>query len=136
VSTVRDLLARATSRTEVRPGDARTGSTFERVVADGQRYFVKRLSPAGDWVMRITGDTVHRPYLVWQHGIMAAAPACIDPTVVAMEIEGTGRDAVATSPSSSCPRATRRCGPSSTPGSSSTSPPSPPRSGAGAIRSG
>jgi hypothetical protein len=96
VSTVRDLLARATSRTEVRPGDARTGSTFERVVADGERYFVKRLSPASDWVMRITGDTVHRPYLVWERGLMAAAPSCIDPTVVAMEVRGTGRDAVLT----------------------------------------
>lgn len=93
---VYDLLDRATSRVEVRPGDARTGSVFERVVVDGERYFVKRLSPASDWIMRITGDTVHRPYLVWRHGIMAAAPACIDPTVVAMDIEGLGRDAVLT----------------------------------------
>ena len=96
MSAVHDLLARATSRTEVRPGDARTGATFERVVADGERYFVKRLSPVSDWVMRITGDTVHRPYLVWRHGIMAAAPPCIDHTVVTMEVEGTGRDAVLT----------------------------------------
>ena len=38
---VGDLLARATSRIEVRPGDARTGSVFSRVVIDDQRYFLK-----------------------------------------------------------------------------------------------
>ena len=39
------LLARASSRTEVRPGDARAGAQYEQVVIDGQPYFVKRLSP-------------------------------------------------------------------------------------------
>jgi hypothetical protein len=90
------MLARATSREEVRQGDARSGSVFERVVVDGERYFVKRLSPASDWIMRVTGDEVHRPYLIWRHGVMAAAPDCIDTTVVAMEVDGTGRDAVLT----------------------------------------
>ena len=87
---VDELLARASSRTEVRPGDARTGSIFERVVVDGERYFVKRLSPQSDWIMRITGDHGHRPYLVWKAGIMDRVPDCIDHTVVAMGIEGIG----------------------------------------------
>jgi aminoglycoside phosphotransferase (APT) family kinase protein len=95
-SVVQDLLARATSREVVRRGDGKSGSVFEVAVVDGERYFVKRLSSASDWLMRITGDEVHRPFLVWQHGVMAAAPACIDPTVVAMEIDGSGRDAVLT----------------------------------------
>jgi hypothetical protein len=93
---VGELLARASSRVEVRPGDARTGSIFERIEVDGDRYFVKRLSPSSDWVMRITGDHVHRPYLVWQAGIMGRAPACIDHTVVAMDIDGEGDEAVLT----------------------------------------
>jgi hypothetical protein len=93
---VRDLLDRASSRVEVRPGDARAGATYEYVVVDGERLFVKRLSPATDWIMRVTGDHVHRPYLVWRHGIMAAAPECIDSTVVAMDVEGEGDDAVLT----------------------------------------
>lgn len=74
--------------------DGKSGSSFERVVIDGERYFLKRLSPAMDWIMRVTGDTVHRPYLVWQHGVMAAAPPTIDHTVVAMSIEGAGPHAV------------------------------------------
>jgi hypothetical protein len=90
------LLARASSRTEVWPGDGRSGSRYERALIDGQSYFVKRLSPASDWLMRVTGDHVHRPYLVWQAGIMARAPASIDHTVVAMAVSGTGDDAVLT----------------------------------------
>ena len=90
------LLARASSRTEVRPGDGRSGSRYEQAQIDGQPYFVKSLSPASDWLMRVTGDHVHRPYLVWQSGIMTRAPASIDHTVVAMQVSGTGDEAVLT----------------------------------------
>jgi hypothetical protein len=78
----------------VQPSDARSTSSFERLTIDGKRYFLKRLSPATDWIMRVTGDHVHRPYLLWQVGIMNQVPACIDHTVVAMEIDGAGDDAV------------------------------------------
>ena len=88
------VLARATSCEAVRPADARAGADYQRVAADGQAYFLKRLSPATDWIMRVTGDHVHRPYLVWRAGIMDKAPSCIDHTVVAMEVTGTGDDAV------------------------------------------
>jgi hypothetical protein len=87
------VLARASMRESVRPDDARAGADYLRVLADGQAYFLKRLSPATDWIMRVTGDHVHRPYLVWRAGIMDKAPGCIDHTVVAMEVAGTGDDA-------------------------------------------
>jgi hypothetical protein len=89
----RELLARAASRQSVPPGDGRSGATFERVTVDGTAYFVKRLSPASDWVMRVTGDHVHRPYLAWQAGIMGRVPGCLDHTVVTMEVEGADGDA-------------------------------------------
>jgi hypothetical protein len=91
---VTGVLARATSVEGVRPTDARAGADYERVTADGLPYFLKRLSPATDWIMRVTGDHVHRPYLVWRAGVMDKAPACIDHTVVAMEVAGTGDQAV------------------------------------------
>jgi len=53
-----------------RAGDGKSGSVFERVEIDGERYFVKRLSPSTDWIMRITGDHFHRPYVIWQAGIL------------------------------------------------------------------
>jgi aminoglycoside phosphotransferase (APT) family kinase protein len=93
---VSDLLARASQRQVVAPADGKSSSVFERVTIDGQRYFVKRLSPATDWIMRVTGDRIHRPYVIWQAGLMDQAPACIDHTVVAMEVEGSGADAVCT----------------------------------------
>lgn len=55
---------------------------------DGVRYFLKRLGPATDWVMRVTGGHVHRPFLIWQAGLMDRAPASIDHTVIAMQIDG------------------------------------------------
>jgi len=91
---VSGVLARATSVEDVRPSDARAGADYQRVTADGRGYFLKRLSPVTDWIMRVTGDHVHRPYLVWRAGIMDKAPDCIDPTVVAMEVTGTGDEAV------------------------------------------
>jgi hypothetical protein len=93
---VDELLAQATSRVAVHPADGKTGSTFEVVTVDGATYFCKRLSPASDWLMRVSGDHVHRPYLVWRAGIMDRAPAGIDHTVVAMQIDGVGDDAVLT----------------------------------------
>ena len=91
---VTELVARASAREVVCPADGKSTSSFERVSVDGQRYFLKRLSPATDWIMRVTGDHVHRPYLIWQAGIMDRVPACIDHTVVAMEIDGDGLGAV------------------------------------------
>jgi len=93
-SPVTEVLARATSVEDVRPSDARAGADYQRVTAGAQAYFLKRLSPVTDWIMRVTGDHVHRPYLIWQAGIMEKAPACIDHTVVAMEVTGSGDEAV------------------------------------------
>jgi hypothetical protein len=94
VESLTELLARASARTVLRTGDARSGSEFEQVEIDGERYFLKRLSPASDWIMRVTGDHVHRPFLIWRAGIMDQGPACIDHTVVAMDVDGEGDDAV------------------------------------------
>jgi hypothetical protein len=93
---IRDLLARASSRESIVPGDGRSGAAFEQVTVDGTAYFVKRISRASDWIMRVSGDQVHRPYLVWRAGIMDRAPGCIDHAVVAMEVDGTGDQAVLT----------------------------------------
>src|ERR1700757_5422692 len=91
---VSELLARASHREQVRPSAGKSTSSFERLTIDGQRYFLKRLSPATDWIMRVTGDRVHRPYRIWQAGIMDRVPPSIDHTVVAMEISGAGDDAI------------------------------------------
>lgn len=90
---VTEFLTRASSREPVRPADGKSQSSFERLTVDGDRCFLKRLSPASDWVMRVTGDHVHRPFLIWHAGIMDCAPACIDHTVIGMQIDGEGDEA-------------------------------------------
>ena len=54
-----ELVAGATERVPLRPADARSGATFERLRIDGRRYFLKVLSAEADWIMRVTGNTTH-----------------------------------------------------------------------------
>jgi hypothetical protein len=97
IGSVDELLAGASWRAEVRPGDGKAGARYERVLlVGGERFFVKQVSPASDWIMRVAGDHMHRPYLLWRSGMMARSPACIDHTVVAMQVSGAGEDAVLT----------------------------------------
>ena len=91
---VAELLARASSHQVVRPSDGKSTSSFALVAIDGRRYFLKQLSPATDWIMRVTGDRAHRPYRIWQSGLMDRVPSSIDHTVVAMQIDGTDDEAV------------------------------------------
>ena len=60
-----ELVAGATSRTVVHPGDARSGSTFEFIELGGERYFLKTVSYADDWIMRVTHDRDHRTFKIW-----------------------------------------------------------------------
>jgi len=92
-ASAQQLLAQASSRQRIEPADARAGAVFERVAVGPESYFVKRLSPSSDWVMRVAGDHVHRPYLIWRAGLMGQAPDVIDHTVVTMDLTGSGDDA-------------------------------------------
>jgi hypothetical protein len=88
-----ELVAGATSWTVVHPGDARSGSTFEFVELGGERYFLKTVSYANDWIMRVTHDRDHRTFKIWTAGLMQQAPSCIDHAVVGMAVTGDGHDA-------------------------------------------
>ena len=96
IGSAQELLARASSRERVQPDDARAGAVFERVTVGSESFFVKQLSVSSDWIMRIAGDHVHRPYLAWRAGILDLAPDCVDHAVVAMDLVGQGDDAVLT----------------------------------------
>jgi hypothetical protein len=91
--TIDAMLAGATDRVPVHASDGKSGSTFERLQIDGERYFLKSLSHDEDWIMRVTGDVDHRPLLSWRAGLYHQTPECIDHTIVAMAIEGSGTSA-------------------------------------------
>jgi hypothetical protein len=57
-------------------------------------HFLKTLSAAEDWIMRVTGNTTFWEFRVWQAGVCAACPPVIDHTIVGMALEGTGSTAV------------------------------------------
>lgn len=65
------------SREPVVPADARSGAVFERIVVGPDRYFVKRLSMASDWIMRASGDRVCRQHLVWRAAIMDSSAIAV-----------------------------------------------------------
>jgi hypothetical protein len=86
--TIEDLVAGASRRRPVRSSDAKSGASFERLVIDGERYFLKVLSAEDDWIMRVTGNTSNWEFLVWRAGLYHHAPPVIDHAVVAMALEG------------------------------------------------
>jgi hypothetical protein len=83
-----ELVAGATDRVAVRTSDAKSGARFERLVVDGQRCFLKVLSAADDWIMRVTGNTTHWELQAWRGGLYARTPSVIDHTVLGMALEG------------------------------------------------
>ncbi len=85
-----ELVAGASTRTPVTTVDGKSGAQFERLVIDGERYFLKVLSAADDWIMRCTGNTTNWEFQVWEAGLYLQAPAVIDHAVVAMSLEGDG----------------------------------------------
>jgi hypothetical protein len=88
-----ELLAGATDHTSFNPDDGKSGSTFEWVVIDGERYLVKSLSRSTDWITRVIHDPDYWTFRIWQAGLMNAAPPEIDHTVVGMALDGEGDDA-------------------------------------------
>ena len=81
-ASVDELIAGATRREPFRTGDAKSGSTFERVEIDGERYVLKRMHVDDDWIARSLGDVRCWPVAVWASGMLDAFPPCVDHTVV------------------------------------------------------
>ncbi|HYI59572.1 MAG TPA: aminoglycoside phosphotransferase [Microlunatus sp.] len=89
-ATLGELVADATDRREVRTTDAKSGARFETLWIDGQPHFLKVLSAADDWIMRVTGNTTHWEFRCWQAGLYADCPPVIDHAIVGMALEGSG----------------------------------------------
>lgn len=90
--TLEELLAGATLREPMgKPGDSLSGSRFERVVIDGERYVLKHLHVDDDWIMRVTGDLCCVPVRVWASGLLEPVRHIIDDAVVGCAT-GLGRN--------------------------------------------
>jgi hypothetical protein len=91
VSSIDELIVGATERTPLDASDAKSGSSLERVVIDGERFVLKQLHVDGDWTMRGFGDLACRPVEVWTSGLLDAVPPTIDHAVVGAA-SGLGRN--------------------------------------------
>jgi hypothetical protein len=69
--------------------NGRARARLERVVlADGRRLVVKRVAPADDLMMALTGDPVGREYLLWTQGILDQLPVQVSHAVVDGWLDG------------------------------------------------
>src|SRR3954452_18549135 len=75
-------LGEVQDREQVQPPDARSGAVFERFRVGERRYFLKRVRPECDWIMRVTGDRDFRTAKAWNAGLMHCAHAAVVHTVL------------------------------------------------------
>jgi hypothetical protein len=92
-ASVDELLRGATDRVGVRTSDAKSGASFERLLVDGRRCFLKVLSADDDWIMRVTGNTSHWELTVWRAGLYHRTPDVIDHAMIGMALDGSGSSA-------------------------------------------
>ena len=79
-----ELLTGLTSRETWKNADSLSGSVLERVVIDDQPYVLKHLHVDEDWIQRVHGDLLTRPYTMWTSGLFDAFPPFIDHTTVGL----------------------------------------------------
>ena len=85
-----DLLAGATERAGLAEVPGKSGATLERVVIDGQGYVLKHLDLAEDWTMRASGCLPGAPLVLWERGILARLPGCLNQPIVGAAPEPHG----------------------------------------------
>jgi hypothetical protein len=84
-----ELLAQVTERETLEEAPGKSGARIERVVIDGQRYVLKHLDPAGDWTVRASGSLRGASLTLWERGILARLPDCLNQPIVAVAVENT-----------------------------------------------
>jgi hypothetical protein len=80
------LLRGATERVAVRSTDAKSGALFEKLIIDGRPCFLKVVSAADDWIMRLTGNREWE-FQVWRAGLYQRVPTIIDHAMIGMALE-------------------------------------------------
>src|SRR5262249_2818784 len=60
----------------------KSGASLERVVIGGEGYILKHLDLADDWTMRASGCLRGAPLVLWEGGVLARLPGCINQPIV------------------------------------------------------
>ena len=84
-----ELLHQAVERSILTGHEGRSGAAFEHIrLADGSGYIVKRMTPASDLTMRLTGGTVAREYILWRSGELDRLPPGVGHAIADGWVEG------------------------------------------------
>ena len=84
-----ELLNQAVDRSVLTGHDGRSGAGLEHVrLADGSEYIIKRVTPASDLTLALTGGSVAREYLLWRSGALDRLPPGVGHAVVDGWVEG------------------------------------------------
>ena len=81
-SDVAELLAGVTERTALDDVPGKSGARLERVVIGGHDYILKHLDPSVDWTMRASGSLRGVSLELYERGILARLPACLNQPIV------------------------------------------------------
>lgn len=87
---VQELLDGTSVRVPVRRSGSDSGAVLERLMVHNRRCFLKVVSPAHDWTVRLTGNDGWE-FKAWQAGLYHQAPSSIEHTMIGMALEGRGR---------------------------------------------
>ena len=90
VDALAGLLTGVTERSGLAGVPGKSGASLERVVIDGQDYVLKHLDLAEDWTMRASGCLPGAPLVLWERGILARLPECLNQPIVAAVRERRG----------------------------------------------
>jgi Phosphotransferase enzyme family len=84
-----ELLHQVVEWTALTGHEGRSGAGLEHVrLADGTTYVVKRVTPATDLTLALTGGTVSVEYLLWHSGALERLPPGVSHAVVDGWVEG------------------------------------------------
>jgi Phosphotransferase enzyme family len=84
------LVEGASERTPMHSVDSKSGARFEAVVIAGERFVLKHVDRAEDWIARQTGDVACWPVVVWEAGLVDLAPEPIEHAIVGAARTPTG----------------------------------------------
>ena len=82
-----ELLAGVTERTALDDAPGKSGARLERVVIGGHGYVVKHLDLSEDWTTRASGSLRGVSLELYERGILARLPGCINQPIVGAALE-------------------------------------------------
>jgi hypothetical protein len=85
-----ELLAGVTERTVLDGAPGKSGARLERVIIGGRRYVLKHLDLSEDWTTRASGSLRGVSLELWERGILARLPGCINQPIVGAAPEQRG----------------------------------------------